>query len=226
MSEKKKKMAALKAVEWVRDGMVIGLGTGSTAYYAIEVIGKLVKEGHDLVGVPTSKNTEKLALEFGIPLTSLESVNDIDLTIDGADEVDLRLRLIKGMGGALLREKIVASVSRQEIVAVDDSKLVDVLGTKSPLPVEVVPFGHKRTKEAIERLRCKAQLRGENNPFVTDSGNYIYDCRFVRIENPEDLEKRLNLIPGVVENGLFIGLATRVVIGTEKGVVVRERSQD
>jgi ribose 5-phosphate isomerase A len=226
MSEKKKKMAALKAVEWVRDGMVIGLGTGSTAYYAIEVIGKLVKEGHDLVGVPTSKNTEKLALEFGIPLTSLESVNDIDLTIDGADEVDLRLRLIKGMGGALLREKIVASVSRQEIVAVDDSKLVDVLGTKSPLPVEVVPFGHKRAKEAIERLRCKAQLRGENNPFVTDSGNYIYDCRFVRIENPEDLEKRLNLIPGVVENGLFIGLATRVVIGTEKGVVVRERSQD
>jgi ribose 5-phosphate isomerase A len=225
MSEKKK-MAALKAVEWVRDGMVIGLGTGSTAYYAIEVIGKLVKEGHDLVGVPTSKNTEKLALEFGIPLTSLESVNDIDLTIDGADEVDLRLRLIKGMGGALLREKIVASVSRQEIVAVDDSKLVDVLGTKSPLPVEVVPFGHKRAKEAIERLRCKAQLRGENNPFVTDSGNYIYDCRFVRIENPEDLEKRLNLIPGVVENGLFIGLATRVVIGTEKGVVVRERSQD
>jgi ribose 5-phosphate isomerase A len=222
----KKKMAALKAVEWVRDGMVIGLGTGSTAYYAIEVIGKLVKEGHDLVGVPTSKNTEKLALEFGIPLTSLESVNDIDLTIDGADEVDLRLRLIKGMGGALLREKIVASVSRQEIVAVDDSKLVDVLGTKSPLPVEVVPFGHKRAKEAIERLRCKAQLRGENNPFVTDSGNYIYDCRFVRIENPEDLEKRLNLIPGVVENGLFIGLATRVVIGTEKGVVVRERSQD
>jgi ribose 5-phosphate isomerase A len=226
MSEKKKKMAALKAVEWVRDGMVIGLGTGSTAYYAIEVIGKLVKEGHDLVGVPTSKNTEKLALEFGIPLTSLESVDDIDLTIDGADEVDLRLRLIKGMGGALLREKIVASVSRQEIVAVDDSKLVDVLGTKSPLPVEVVPFGHKRAKEAIERLRCKAQLRGENNPFVTDSGNYIYDCRFVRIENPEDLEKRLNLIPGVVENGLFIGLATRVVIGTEKGVVVRERSQD
>jgi ribose 5-phosphate isomerase A len=104
--------------------------------------------------------------------------------------------------------------------------LVDVLGTKSPLPVEVVPFGHKRAKEAIERLRCKAQLRGENNPFVTDSGNYIYDCRFVRIENPEDLEKRLNLIPGVVENGLFIGLATRVVIGTEKGVVVRERSQD
>jgi ribose 5-phosphate isomerase A len=222
----KKKMAALKAVEWVRDGMVIGLGTGSTAYYAIEVIGKLVKEGHDLIGVPTSKNTEKLALEFGIPLTSLENVNDIDLTIDGADEVDLRLRLIKGMGGALLREKIVASVSRQEIVAVDDSKLVDVLGTKSPLPVEVVPFGHKRAKEAIERLRCKAQLRGENNPFVTDSGNYIYDCRFVRIENPEDLEKRLNLIPGVVENGLFIGLTTRVVIGTEKGVVVRERSQD
>jgi len=225
MSEKKR-AAAVKAVEWIRDGMVLGLGTGSTAYYAIEAIGKLVKEGHNLVGVPTSKNTENLAKELGIPLASLESVDRIDLTIDGADEVDPRLRLIKGMGGALLREKIAASVSRQEIIAVDDSKLVDVLGTKSPLPVEVVPFGHKRAKDAIERLGCKAQLRGEKSPFITDSGNYIYDCGFVRIENPEDLEKRLNLIPGVVENGLFIGLATRVVIGTEKGVVVRERPQD
>jgi ribose 5-phosphate isomerase A len=225
MSEKKK-AAAVKAIEWVRDGMVVGLGTGSTAYYAIEMIGKLVKEGYDLVGVPTSKSTEKLATEFGIPLASLDSVDRIDLTVDGADEVDPKLRLIKGMGGALLREKIVASVSTQEIIAVDDSKLVDVLGTKSPLPVEVIPFGHRNAKEAMEKYGCRAQLRGDESPFVTDSGNYIYDCRFVRIENPEELEKDLNLIPGVVENGLFLGLATRVVIGTEKGVVVRERSQD
>ncbi|MDD1773819.1 MAG: ribose-5-phosphate isomerase RpiA [Methanomassiliicoccales archaeon] len=224
MNEKKR--AALKAVEWVKDGMVLGLGTGSTAYYAIEAIGELVKEGHDVVGVPTSKNTENLARGLGIPLASLESVDRIDLTIDGADEVDPKLRLIKGMGGALLKEKIVASVSDTEIIAVDDTKLVDVLGTKSPLPVEVIPFGHKRSGEAIERFGCKARLRGGSDPFVTDSGNYIYDCKFVRIENPEDLERRLNLIPGVVENGLFIGLATRVAIGTKDGVIVKERSQD
>jgi len=224
MNEKKR--AALKAVEWVKDGMVLGLGTGSTAYYAIEAIGELVKEGHDVVGVPTSKNTENLARGLGIPLASLESVDRIDLTIDGADEVDPKLRLIKGMGGALLKEKIVASVSDTEIIAVDDTKLVDVLGTKSPLPVEVIPFGHKRSGEAIERLGCKARLRGGSDPFVTDSGNYIYDCKFVRIENPEDLERRLNLIPGVVENGLFIGLATRVAIGTKDGVIVKERPQD
>ncbi|MGD0057532.1 MAG: ribose-5-phosphate isomerase RpiA [Methanomassiliicoccales archaeon] len=222
----KKKAAALKAVEWISDGMILGLGTGSTAYYAIEAIGKLVKQGHDLVGIPTSRNTEVLAMGFGIPLVSLESVDRVDLTIDGADEVDPKLRLIKGMGGALLREKIVASVSRTEIIAVDDTKLVEVLGTKSPLPVEVTPFDHKKARDAVERLGCEARLRGNTNPFVTDSGNYIYDCRFVSIENPENLERRLNLIPGVVENGLFIGLATRVVVGTEKGVVVRESTQD
>ncbi|MDD1767184.1 MAG: ribose-5-phosphate isomerase RpiA [Methanomassiliicoccales archaeon] len=221
-----KKRAALKAVEWVKDGMIIGLGTGSTSYYAIEAIGKLVKEGHDLVGVPTSRNTESLAIEFGIPLVSLENIGHIDLTIDGADEVDPKIRLIKGMGGALLREKIVASISSTEIIAIDDTKLVQVLGTKSPLPVEVVPFGHRRTKDAIEKFGCKAILRGGDSPFVTDSGNYIYDCRFTRIENPEELEKMLNLTPGVVENGLFIDLATRVVIGTKDGVIVKERSQD
>jgi ribose 5-phosphate isomerase A len=225
MSEKKR-AAALRAVEWIRNGMTVGLGTGSTAYYAIEAIGRLVREGYDLLGVPTSKSTEKLAEEFGVPLVSLDDVDVIDITIDGADEVDPKLRLIKGMGGALLREKIVASISKQEIIAVDDSKLVEVLGTKSPLPVEVVPFGHRRTKESIERLGCVARLRGDSVPFITDGGNYVYDCRFVRIETPEDLESRLNLIPGVVENGLFIGLATRVVIGTEEGVVVIERPQD
>jgi len=222
----KKRVAGRKAVEWVRSGMVLGLGTGSTTYHALERIGELCGEGFDLVGIPTSNGTEELALRFGIPLTSLDDVRRIDLTIDGADEVDPQLRLVKGMGGALLREKIVASASKEVIIAVDDSKLVDVLGTKSPLPVEVVRFGHKRTKEAIESLGCTAELRGKESPFVTDTGNYIYDCRFMKIDRPEELEKDLSLIPGVVENGLFVGLASRVVIATDKGVTVRERHQD
>jgi ribose 5-phosphate isomerase A len=222
-TEKWKRDAAEAAAKLVRDEMVVGLGSGTTVAKIIRALAKLNPKA---TFVPSSSITQRLASDLGLKLSSLDVHDKLDLTIDGADEVDPRLRLIKGMGGALLREKIAASVSRQEIIAVDDSKLVDVLGTKSPLPVEVVPFGHKRAKDAIERLGCKAQLRGEKSPFITDSGNYIYDCGFVRIENPEDLEKRLNLIPGVVENGLFIGLATRVVIGTEKGVVVRERPQD
>ncbi len=222
----KKRMAGRKAVDWVRNGMVLGLGTGSTTYYALERIGELCREGFDLRGIPTSSGTEELARKFGIPLTSLDEVSRIDLAIDGADEVDPQLRLIKGMGGALLREKIVASASKEVIIAVDDSKLVDALGTRSPLPVEVIRFGHRRTKEAIESLGCRAELRGKEAPFVTDTGNYIYDCSFGRIDGPEELEKALNLIPGVVENGLFIGLASKVVIATDKGATVRERRQD
>lgn len=224
MSEKKR-IAAVKAVEWVRDGMTVGLGTGSTAYYAIERIGSLVKEGYELLGVATSIETERLAKEFRIPTASIDEVDGIDLTIDGADEVDPEMRLIKGMGGALLREKIIASASHCEIIAVDDSKLVRVLGTRTPLPVEVIPFGHKRTKASLERLGCAAVLRGGDEPYRTDNGNYTYDCRFGGIENPEEMEQEINMIPGVVENGLFIGLVTRVVVGTEKGPTVIERGQ-
>ncbi|WP_019176373.1 ribose-5-phosphate isomerase RpiA [Methanomassiliicoccus luminyensis] len=223
MSEKKLQ-AARKAVEFVKDGMVLGLGTGSTTRLAVDEIGKLVASGYKLVGIPTSIETEKQARSLGIPLTTLDQVKEIDLTIDGADEVDPRFRLIKGLGGALLREKIVAYHSKEEIIIVDDSKMVDQLGVKTPLPIEVIPFSHVRTKEAIEALGCVASLRGGDRPFVTDNGNYIYDCKFKVISEPEKIERDLNSIPGVVENGLFIGLASRVVVGTEKGAVVKERA--
>ncbi|MFW5914455.1 MAG: ribose-5-phosphate isomerase RpiA [Thermoplasmatota archaeon] len=220
-AEDHKRKAGERAAEYVEDGMVLGLGTGSTTYYAIQAIGRLVKWGYRLEGIPTSRNTEELARDLAIPLTSLEEVESIDLTIDGADEVDPSFRLIKGMGGALLREKIVAAASREEIIVVDGSKMVSRLGTRSPLPVEVVPFGHARTADRLEALGCRPALRGD--PFITDGGNYIYDCRFDAIQDPEGLEREIDLIPGVVENGIFLGTATRLVVGSEEGVEVLER---
>lgn len=222
MSEKKLQ-AAKRAVEFVEDGMVLGLGTGSTTRLAVDEIGKLVKDGYKLVGIPTSIETEKQARSLGIPLTTLEQVEHIDLTIDGADEVDPQFRLIKGLGGALLREKIVAYHSKREVIIVDDSKMVDVLGAKTPLPVEVVQFSHLRTKKTLEQLGCVASIRGGATPFITDNGNVIYDCKFRSIEQPEELERELHSIPGVVETGLFLGLATCVVVGTDRGTVVREK---
>jgi ribose 5-phosphate isomerase A len=219
-----KLQAARRAVELVEDGMVLGLGTGSTTRLAVDEIGKLVRDGYRLVGVPTSIETERQARSLNIPLSTLEKVGQIDLTIDGADEVDPCLRLIKGLGGALLREKMVAYYSKREVIIVDGSKVVDVLGVRTPLPVEVVQFGHLRTKSALEALGCVATLRGGESPFVTDNGNLIYDCKFDRISEPEETSTRIDSIPGVVENGLFIGLATSVVIGTERGTVIRERS--
>lgn len=218
-----KRQAARKAVEYVKDGMVLGLGTGSTTRYAVEEIGRLVQSGYELVGVPTSLETERQARSLGIPISTLEEVKQLDLTIDGADEVDPRFQLIKGLGGALLREKIVAYHSRQEIIIVDGSKMVDKLGVRTPLPVEVATFSHGRTREAMEELNCTAVLRGGADPFVTDNGNYIYDCKFDGIDDAKKLEADLDSIPGVVESGLFLGLTSRVVIGTERGVEVRER---
>ncbi|QLH74492.1 MAG: ribose-5-phosphate isomerase RpiA [Methanomassiliicoccales archaeon] len=221
MSELKK--AAERAVGLVKDGMILGLGTGSTTYYAVEAIGRLVAQGYDLKGVPTSKATEEQARRLGIPLLELDDVDRIDLTIDGADEVDGRMDLIKGMGGALLREKMVAYVSRQEVIIVDGSKMVDKLGTRSPLPVEVVRFGHKRTRRHLEMLGCQPELKGGATPFITDNGNYIYNCRFDCIEDPYALELQLKQIPGVVETGLFLRMATKVVIARENGIEIRER---
>jgi ribose 5-phosphate isomerase A len=220
--EDKKKAAALKAVEWIQDGMVLGLGTGSTTFYALEAIGEMVSKGYDLVGIPTSTSSENLANKFGIPLTTIDEVESVDLTIDGADEVDPAKRLIKGMGGALLREKIVASVSEVEIIVVDDSKLVDILGTKSMLPVEVLHFGHTKVKDRIEATGCQAHLRGGRTPYVTDNGNYIYDCKYESIESPEELEHELDSITGVVENGLFLGLASKIIIAGKGGIQVRD----
>lgn len=219
----KKKVAAERAVEFAQSGMVVGLGTGSTAYFAIEALGRRVKEGLEIAGVATSKGTEQLAKKFGVPLVLLDDVKVIDITIDGADEVDPNFNLIKGMGGALLREKVVAYASLEEIIIVDDSKIVDILGTRSPLPVEVVSFGHKLTKSALEGLGCQARLKGGDKPFKTDNGNLIYECKFERIEDPEFLEMEIHLIPGVIESGLFIDLATKVVIGQEGGTQLREK---
>jgi ribose 5-phosphate isomerase A len=219
----KKKAAAEAAIDLVKDGMIVGLGTGSTANHAIEGLGRRVGAGLRIKGVATSKATEQLARKVGIPITTLEEVGEVDLTIDGADEVDPSFNLIKGMGGALLREKIVAFASKQEVIIVDDSKLVEVLGKKSPLPVEVLPFGHTKTRDALESLGCKASLKGGSAPFLTDNGNLIYECRFEGIEDAEMLEAEIDLIPGVVESGLFIDLATTVVVASAQGVEVRSK---
>jgi ribose 5-phosphate isomerase A len=216
-----KQMAAAKAVELVQSGMVLGLGTGSTTRYAIEIIGQRLRDGTltDIVGVPTSSGSARLAQELGIPLTTLEEHPTLDLTIDGADEVGPELVLIKGQGGALLREKIVAYASQREIIIVDASKIVQVLGTRSPLATEVIPFGWDTYSQPLRRLRCEPVLRmHDSKPYVTDEGNYIVDCHFDRIDDPIALEWEINRIPGVVENGLFIGLASLVLVASESGI--------
>lgn len=218
-----KRVVAEKAVEdYVKDGMNVGLGTGSTAYYAIMRIARLVKEdGFDLTCVATSIQSENLAREAGIRVVGLEDVDKLDVTIDGADEIDPRMNLVKGLGGALLREKIVAAATVTEIIVADSSKLVDKLGTKAPLPVEVLRFGHEHTAFALRRQGCEPALRMKGGePFVTDGGNYIYDCRFPDgIPNPYFLESRIDVIPGVVENGLFLNTAFEALVCDPDGDV-------
>ncbi len=218
-----KKLVAEKAVDdYVKDGMVVGLGTGSTAYYAIKRVGELVSNGFSLTCVATSGQTEVLAGECGIKVVPLCDVEHVDVTIDGADEVDPKLQLIKGLGGALLREKIVAAASVLEVIIVDASKIVDVLGIKTPLPVEVIQYGHEHTAFALERQGCKPVLRMKDGaPFVTDGGNYIYDCKFNAIESPFFLESRIDVIPGVVENGLFLNTAGVVLVSHPDGTVTK-----
>lgn len=219
-----KKIVAEKAVDtFVKDGMNVGLGTGSTAYFAIKRIGQLVADGYDLTCVATSVQSENLARESGIRVVDLDEVDKLDVTIDGADEVDPKMQLVKGLGGALLREKIVAAATVREVIIVDESKLVEKLGTKAPLPVEVLRFGHEHTRYALERQGCKPELRmRDGEPFVTDGGNYIYDCRFPEgISNPFFLESRIDVIPGVVENGLFLNTAFDVLVSRQDGTVSR-----
>ncbi len=214
-----KKMAADAAVARVEEGMVLGLGTGSTTRHAIDRLGELVAGGMDLVGVPTSQETAKRAQTLGIPLTSLEDQPEIDLTIDGADEVDPNLDLIKGMGGALFREKLVALASREMVVIVDRSKLVDTLGQRTPVPVEVLPFGWKQTSRRLKDLGCEPRLRQvEDRPYATDNDNYILDCTFPIIRDPSGLSRRIKEVSGVLEDGFFIGIADLVFVGEPGGV--------
>jgi ribose 5-phosphate isomerase A len=214
-----KKLAGEKAIEYVENGMILGLGTGSTVYWSILKLGELVKKGLNIKGVPTSKNTEKLAIELGIPLVSLSSINQLDLTIDGADEANKNFELIKGGGGALLREKMVASISKRFIIVIDETKYVTNLG-QFPLPVEIVQFGWGVTSNQISKLGCKPKLRMYNNaPFITDNRNYILDCFFEKIQDANELNNVINMIPGVVENGLFVNMADTIVIGEKDGNV-------
>jgi ribose 5-phosphate isomerase A len=216
-----KRAAAEAAVELVEDGMVIGLGTGSTAAFAVEALARRHRQGLHFLGIPTSERTAAQARAAGIPLTSFAQHRQIDLTIDGADEVERgTLNLIKGLGGALLREKIVAAASRRLAIVVDGSKLVDRLGTHSPVPAEVVAFGLEATQAALEVLGASARLRlsQAGDPFVTDNGNRILDCSFGSIADPARLEERIRHIVGVVESGLFISRADPVFVADAGGV--------
>lgn len=224
MSDKAKQLAAERAIEFVKDGQIVGLGTGSTARFAIEGIAAKVREGLSITGVATSLATERMAEGLGITLTSLNEVTAIDITIDGADEVDGSFNMIKGGGGALTREKLVALASTKRVIIVDDRKLVLTLGESWPVPVEVLQFAWTRSALMLNALGGAAELRRSGqNPFETDNGNYIMDCRFGPISNPSELEKSINLIPGVVECGLFIGIADTLVIGFDDHVEIKER---
>ncbi len=225
-----KRQAAARALTEVRDGMKLGLGTGSTAKHFVELLGDRVRAGLTVVGVPTSEATRADALGCGIALTTLDAIDRLDLTIDGADEIDGALNLIKGGGGALLREKIVAAASDRMIVIADESKWVEALG-RFPLPVEVIPFGLAATQRAMAHAFAESGVSGpmvvrkgkEGHVFVTDGGHWIVDAHLGRIEDAPRLANLLNAIPGVVEHGLFIGLACTVVLAGAQGIRVVER---
>jgi ribose 5-phosphate isomerase A len=221
-----KKASALRAIEYVTDGMVVGLGTGSTAYFVVEGLGARVAQGLKIVGIPTSERTATQARSLNIPLATFAEYSQIDLTIDGADEVERStLNLIKGLGGALLREKIVATAGERLIIVVDEEKLVDQLGDHTPVPVEVTQFGWQATAAKLKKLGADPVLRhaSEDHAFITDGGNYILDCRFGKIADAAALEKQVGMIVGVVESGLFIGRSTAVIVATASGVEVLTR---
>jgi ribose 5-phosphate isomerase A len=213
-----KKNAAEKAVTYVREGMIVGLGTGTTAYWAIEKIGERVnQEKLAIRAIATSNASEKQARALGIPILGFDQIGQIDLTIDGADEADENMNLIKGGGGALLREKIVAYNSRELLIVVDESKIVSRLG-RFPLPVEIAQFGWEKTLEHLAALGSASKLRmNQAGPFITDNGNYVADCAFEKIPEPGLLHAQINSIPGVMENGLFIRMATKLIVGYEDG---------
>ncbi len=219
--QKEKEIAGRAAAELVCDGDVVGLGTGSTAYFAVVALGERVKAGLKIVGIPTSNATAELAKKVGVPLATLDEHPVIDITLDGADEIDPRLNLIKGGGGALLREKVVASASKKMVIISDSSKLVPVLG-KFPLPVEVISFARAVVEKKIVGLGAsvKWRTRADGSTYLTDNGNPILDCSFGKIEDPAALARVLSDMAGVVEHGLFIGLASVALVG--KGAAVEE----
>jgi ribose 5-phosphate isomerase A len=215
-----KELAARASLRFVQDGQIVGLGTGSTAAYFVRFLGEKVQQGLKIKGIPTAVRTRDLAASLGIPLTTLDEYQQIDVTIDGADEFDPKLRLIKGGGGALLREKVVASASKKLVIIADSSKEVPVLG-RFPLPVEVVGFAQALVAKQIEGLGAAVKLRqgAEGKPFVTDEGHHILDCSFGRIADPPALARMLSDMPGVMEHGLFIGMASIALIGKGEEVV-------
>lgn len=221
----KKKAVGEKAVEYIQDGMILGLGSGSTVYWMLKKLEEYVKDGLVVKGVPSSLKTEGWAKEFGIPLVTLSEARRLDLAIDGADEVDSAFNLTKGGGGSLLREKLVNDAADRLIIVVDDSKLVKRLGA-FPLPVEIVPFGWENTAEKIAALQCQPKLRRKDSEiFVTNNGNYIVDCEFNEITEPAALHQNLKMILGVVETGLFINMADIVLVSGESGVRILEKEE-
>ena len=223
-----KETAARQAVTYIQNGMVLGLGSGSTATFAIQAIGERVAEGLKVVGVPTSQRSRELAKALQIPLVDLSDVDSIDITIDGADEVDPHFNLIKGGGGALLREKLVACASKEVIIICDESKIKPFLGA-FPLPVAIIPFGWRSTLSRLQTICPSAHLRAQKNnseiPFISDDGLYIIEMPFQKIADPENLEKTLKSVIGVVEIGLFTKIATRVIVGSSSGSYSEQRAE-
>lgn len=224
-TDESKKLVGEAVVKYIKDGMKVGIGSGSTMFYMIQKLGERVKkEGLNIVGIPTSRETAEWANESGVPLTDFSSVQQLDIAIDGADEVDPNLQLIKGGGGALVREKIVADAAKEFYVIVDDTKTVDHLGA-FPLPVEVVPFGWEVTVAKVAEFGCDPALRSEDGVIViTDNGNYILDCLFNKILEPEKLHRNLKSLVGVVETGLFMNMTTKLLVGKDGEVIEKSRS--
>src|SRR5207302_125045 len=222
-NDQEKEAAARASLRFIRDGQVVGLGTGSTAAFFIRLVGEQVRNGLRIRGIPTSVRSKELALSLRIPLTTLEECQEIAVTVDGADEIDPKLRLIKGGGGALLREKVVASATRQLVIVADATKRVPVLG-KFPLPVEVIQFAQALVAKRIAALGAEVRLRKENGiPFVTDEHNHILDCHFGEIPDADGLARQLSDMPGVVEHGLFIGMASTALFAKGSEVVELHR---
>jgi len=223
-NDQEKEAAARASLKYIEDGQVVGLGTGSTAAYFIKLLGEKVKDGLRIRGIPTSDRSHELALSLGIPIITLDDSQEIAVTVDGADEVDPQLRLIKGGGGAMLREKIVASATKKLVIVADATKQVPLLG-KFPLPVEVIRFAQTLVSKRIEALGAHVTLRKnpDGSPYVTDENNHVLDCRFGEIRDPDGLARQLSEMPGVVEHGLFIGMASVVLFARGSEIVELKR---